>query len=85
MKEYCIECAGIGSARELHETIAREMNFPVWYGHNLDALHDLLTSIGEETLLTFRDFSLLPSFGARFRLVLNECEEENPHLFINLL
>ena len=84
MREIIIECAGIETARQLHEVLRRELNFPEWYGHNLDALHDLLTALGEPTRLIMKDFSALPSFSLGFRLMLNDCEEENPNLFVDL-
>ena len=84
MREYTINCAGVETARQLHEVLRRELSFPEWYGHNLDALHDLLTAIGEPTRLIMKDFSTLPSFSLGFRLVLNDCEEENPNLFVDL-
>jgi len=84
MREYTIECAGVETARQLHELLRRELNFPEWYGHNLDALHDLLTALGEPTRLIMKDFFALPNFSLGFRLVLNDCEEENPNLFVDL-
>ena len=33
------------SLAELHTQLAQELSFPVWYGNNLDALHDCLTSL----------------------------------------
>lgn len=30
---------------QLQEQLAAELNFPQWYGHNLDALHDCLTGL----------------------------------------
>lgn len=84
MREIRIDCAGIETARQLHEAIAGALDFPAWYGHNLDALHDLLTAVSEPTKLEFRDFSSLPAFSLGFRLVLNDSEEENPNLFVNL-
>ena len=84
MREYTINCAGVETARQLHEVLRRELNFPEWYGCNLDALHDLLTAICEPTRLIMKDFSTLPSFALGFRLVLNDCEEENPNLFVDL-
>ncbi len=35
--------------RKIHEYIAEKMNFPQYYGHNLDALYDCLTDICEPT------------------------------------
>ena len=84
MKKYSVDCSGIDTSRALHEAIAREMGFPDWYGHNLDALHDMLTAISEDTELTLAHFSTLPPFSGGFRWVLNDAEEENAHLYVNL-
>ena len=35
-----------------HEIIARELNFPGWYGKNLDALYDCLVDLREETVIS---------------------------------
>lgn len=40
-----IDCASIRSRKDLHRIFAEALSFPVWYGHNLDALHDQLTSL----------------------------------------
>lgn len=40
-----IDCAAIGSREQLHHTFAQALSFPAWYGNNLDALHDQLTSL----------------------------------------
>ena len=34
-----------------HEAIAAALEFPPYYGGNLDALHDCLTEIGQETVI----------------------------------
>ena len=36
----------LGSAEAVYDYLAKEMAFPVWFGRNLDALHDCLTDIG---------------------------------------
>ena len=40
-----IDCASIESRADLHRVFAEALSFPSWYGHNLDALHDVLTSL----------------------------------------
>jgi len=85
MKEIVINCANIGSITEMHEILARELHFPGWYGRNLDALHDCLTSICEETQLTFLHFSALPFPSARLLRVLRDSENENEKLDISLV
>ena len=60
MKEITINCAKVASMAEIHDLLSRELNFPGWYGRNLDALHDMLTGICEETHITFLHFPALP-------------------------
>ncbi|MBQ2618484.1 MAG: barstar family protein [Oscillospiraceae bacterium] len=35
----------------LHAALARQLDFPAWYGANLDALHDLLSAATERTAI----------------------------------
>lgn len=35
--------------REAHAHIREQMEFPAWYGNNLDALWDMLTALSEPT------------------------------------
>ena len=85
MKEIVINCANIATREELHEVLARELNFPDWYGRNLDALHDCLTDLWEETRITFLHFPSLPFPSAGLLNVLRDSEEENPNLEISLV
>ena len=78
MRVYTVDCTEIAGPRDFHETIAREMNFPEWYGSNLDALHDLLAAITEETELRLLHFGILPPFARGFRRVMEDAAEENP-------
>lgn len=82
MKEITIDCAGIGTPQALHAAIAREMGFPEWYGNNLDALHDCLTAVAEDTELSFVHFQALPFPTGGFLRVLRDAEAENLHLHI---
>ena len=40
-----IDCAAIAGREDLHRLFAEALCFPGWYGRNLDALHDQLTSL----------------------------------------
>ena len=40
-----VDCAAIAGREDLHRVFSEELCFPAWYGHNLDALHDCLTSL----------------------------------------
>ena len=85
MKEITIHCTNIGSMGEMHDLLARELAFPDWYGRNLDALHDCLTAVCEDTLLTFLHFPALPFPTAGLLRVLRDSESENPRLEISLV
>ncbi len=39
------DCSTWNSELLLHQTLAKELNFPKWYGGNLDALNDCLSDI----------------------------------------
>lgn len=81
MKEIIIDCTGLGNPRELHAVLAEKLGFPEWYGHNLDALHDLLTSITEDTHLIL----LHPSgFSNGFCRVMIDAEAENSHFQVTI-
>ena len=85
MKEITINCAGIGTMAEIHDLLSRELCFPDWYGRNLDALHDCLCSLGQDTRLNFLHFSALPFPTGGLLKVLADCENQNPHLEISLV
>lgn len=84
MRTISIDCSRIPDALSLHRALAEALCFPEWYGNNLDALYDLLTSVKEDTSLTLQNFHALPSFALGFRMVLNDAEEENPCLYVYL-
>ena len=82
MKEIHIDCRNLDSPRQLHDILSRELSFPAWYRPNLDALHDCLTSICEDTYLYVSNFSALSPTFRGFYLVLQDAEDENPHFYI---
>ena len=85
MKEITLNCTKVGSMEEIHEILSRELSFPDWYGRNLDALHDMLTGICEETRITFLHFPSLPFPSAGLLRVLRDSENENENLEISLV
>lgn len=48
MKKVIIDGSKIESRADMHDVLAKGLDFPEWYGKNLDALHDCLTDISEE-------------------------------------
>ena len=49
MKDITIDCRGFVPRSDLHRAFADALAFPDHYGNNLDALHDCLADISEET------------------------------------
>ena len=66
-----------------HGEIAKKLSFPEYYGNNLDALWDMLTTCDEITVtLTGASVMLgsLRGYGCKLLETFFEAEEENPHL-----
>lgn len=80
--EVVIDCADIESRGALHAALAEALSFPAHYGNNLDALYDCLGDIREKTHLVLKNWEHTLPFSNGFRLVLDEAENNNPHLFI---
>ncbi|MBR2888881.1 MAG: barstar family protein [Oscillospiraceae bacterium] len=83
--EYRIDCAAIGTRPQLHEALARTLDFPEWYGHNLDALYDQLTAISGETRLILEHWDTFATLGRGFRRVLEDAAEKNPNFQVMFL
>lgn len=84
MKEITIDCSGIVDVKSMHHALAEALAFPAWYGNNYDALHDCLTDIREDTTLTLLHFDRTDHFNEIFRMVFEDSEAENPHLFVTI-
>lgn len=81
---YTIDCTGIRSSGELHQVLRETLSFPDWYGSNLDALHDCLCAIGDESTLVLDNFLGLDTFARGFLQVFSDAAQENPNLTIRI-
>ncbi|BBI32686.1 barstar family protein [Cohnella abietis] len=59
MKQVTLNGAKMESIEVAHSYIARKLSFPSYYGHNLDALWDVLSSINENLHITLVNNDLL--------------------------
>ena len=84
MKRITIDCAAISDRGAFHDSFSSALSFPNWYGRNLDALHDCLAAISEDTHLALHNWSALEAalgnYAALARTVLTHAEDENLHL-----
>ena len=64
-------------SEDFHAILARELSFPPYYGHNLDALHDCLTDLSADTVIILAEAD---KADPRLTDVLRDSAEENPHL-----
>jgi RNAse (barnase) inhibitor barstar len=77
------------SPGDIHGILERQMNFPSYYGGNLNALYDCLTDICEDVCVCLfmprRDGTegadILP-YLEKVRRVFLDAEEENDHLAV---
>ena len=86
MERVVINCSGITTKEAFHTALAQALQFPAWYGGNLDALHDLLTAITASTALQLQGWveleTALSPYGKRLEKVLAISALENPNLTI---
>ena len=84
MKQAILDGRLIKSRRQVHESVAFQLELPVWYGANLDALHDCLTSMRDEVRIVLAHTDLLEktlgSWLNALRRMLREACAENPRL-----
>ena len=86
MKEITIDCRGVVPRSDLHKAFADALSFPDWYGNNLDALYDQLTSIGEETTIHLlcwqRAEASMGRYGICARRAMEDAQQNNANLHI---
>ncbi len=85
--EYNIDLSGVYNPDNLHEVIAKVLPLPDYYGGNLDALYDVLTEIGEDTVIRFQNadeaWVMMPKYMRNFKRMTEDAVEENPFLNID--
>ena len=83
MREFVLHGAEIHSRPEFHQQIAELMQFPEYYGRNLDALKDVLTDIAEDTCLIIAESAALeetlPTYYRSLGRVMKAASAENEH------
>lgn len=77
MKEIVLDCAEISDKKQLHKALADALDFPQWYGNNLDALMDRLTEL-DEIHLVLKNWQPDMPYSSGFASTFADAAEENP-------
>jgi len=70
-----------------HDHLAAQLNFPAWYGRNLDALYDLLCELPASLLVLEHSETLLAALGDYGTALLNTLKDaaaNNPRLELKI-
>ncbi len=68
MKIILLDGEKIASASDMHETFARELALPSYYGKNLDALKDVLTERTDDLgIVVVNDEAFKKALGRKYR------------------
>ena len=83
MKTIKLDVTNIATVKALHVYLAYRLELPAHYGRNLDALHDLLGEIGEDTRIELTGAPASEEMAAylpRLARVLEDAAQENEHI-----
>ena len=84
MREVTLDLTPFSEKLSLHRYLKETLNFPFYYGANLDALHDELTSEMAQTRITVRypaePQGQMETYLPRLLRVFRDSARENYHL-----
>lgn len=88
MRTITLELTRLRSVPALHKYLRSVLALPVYYGANLDALHDCLTELAEPTTLivpaAIAANENLGWYGKQFLQVLQDAASENANLTVSV-
>lgn len=88
MEIITLDCKDIKTAERLHQELAQALNFPDYYGKNLDALFDCLTEYRQDRELILTNWHdleyALKDYSGKLLYVFHEACEENSHLKVTI-
>ena len=89
MKKITLHAEHMDTKEKLHAYLKQELDFPDYYGENLDALYDCLTDIQEPTTVSIphsieHEEGGLGDYGKMLMRVFCDAAEANPHLHVKV-
>ena len=89
MRNITLDGKEMTSRKATHLYLKQKLNFPEYYGENLDALWDLLTTIGSPTQIRLLNSDLLDKqlgeYGSTLKSVLQAAAQENKNLSLEIM
>ena len=82
MKTYILNFDNKETAESLHNYLAKMLDLPTHYGHNLDALYDCLTAFTAATNITIANIDESNSLHCRTLEVFRDAAAANPKLHL---
>lgn len=85
MRKVLLDFKLAGTPEQVQDYLAFKLEFPDYYGKNLDALYDCLAEIGEDTCIGVFEPERDGEEDRYLRMVkkvLRDAEEENSHLCV---
>ena len=79
VSEVILDGRHMGNHEEYHPYLARKLDFPDYYGNNLDALYDMLTGFIPPSHLVVKYSSAI---SPRVRMVLTKAAEDRKSLSV---
>lgn len=85
MRTIVIRAKCLNEKEEAHAYLKKRLRVADYHGSNLDALYDVLTSLGRETRILVLQPAQAEDYGEKILAVIREAEEANPKLALRLL
>ena len=68
----------------IHEQVAQALQFPDFYGRNLDALYDCMTELQTDVTFHLKNMSALGRRGPALQILLQKAAVLNPHIHLEM-
>jgi len=79
MRTIRLDCRQMEDREHLHDYLAQTLEFPSWYGRNLDALYDMLCD-QLPVCLIFDHTEVLETYGQTALEIFRDAAKQNPGL-----
>ena len=75
---------GATGMEAIHEQLAQALQFPDFYGRNLDALYDCMTDVQTDVTFHLKNISALGRRGPALQILLQRAAVLNPRIHLEM-